>query len=181
MALKPPANVPPGRLFRSLLQLPRPVERIAYRFDALPTKALRVQALHSVEWADARDSTDFQAAIMASALVGSDGQQIASSSDLLLLTEQEFSSLREAVLPVLWRISPTYTLSDADEWGAVLQRGAEQHGSTVVAMAHCREQIGQHIVEAPEKYFGVPRGALLDGHWMAFRAARAVYVKRTKD
>lgn len=180
MALKPPADVPPGRLFRSLLQLPRPTERIGYRFDALPQKALRVQALHPLEWFEARDSPDFQAALVAAALVGSDGQQIVTYADLLLLTDQEFSALRDAVLPVLWRIAPTYSLCDSDEWGAVLQRGAEQHISTVVAMSQCREQLGQQIVEAPEKYFGVPRGALLDGHWMAFRAARAVYVKVSK-
>ena len=65
--IPPPADVSPGRLFRSLLTLPRPVERIGYRFAALPQLALRVQALPSLEWADAADSPDFPAAIVAAA------------------------------------------------------------------------------------------------------------------
>jgi len=176
--LRPPVDVKPGRLFRSLLALPRPVAPIAYRFDAAPTVALAVRALSAVEVADAADADAVDAALVAAALVDARGRQVVSEGDLLHLTEREFAGVRSAVLEALARISPSYRLSDYEAWDRVLREGASQHMGIVVAMGSCREAVGDRLVEAPEKYFGVARGALLDGHWMAFRAAQHVYEAR---
>jgi len=178
MAIQPPADVKPGRLFRLLLTLPRPTEALAYRFDAAPGCALYAQALTSLELAEAQDQDAHEAAVIAAALVDRRGARLVSKADLLLLTDREFGDLRAAVFSSLCRISPSYRLSDADAWDRVLREGANQHLGTVVAMGSCREAVGNRIVEAPEKYFGVHRGALLDGHWMAFRAAQHVYEAR---
>jgi hypothetical protein len=178
MAILPPADIKPGRLFRSLLVLPRPTESIEHRIAAAPSVALRVRALSSLEIATAYDNDAQEAALLASALTDGKGRAVVSGADLLLLTDREFCDLRTAVYASLCRISPSYRLCDVDAWDRVLREGADQNLSVAVAMGSCREAVGRRIVEAPEKYFGVPRGALLDGHWMAFRAAQHVYEAR---
>lgn len=176
--IAPPANVSPGRLFRLMLTLPRPVEALDYRLEAAPQAPLFAQALAPLELAEALEDDSRDAAIVAAALVDRRGARLVRTRDLLLLTEREFADLRGAVFAALHRISPSYRLADADAWDRVLRTGAAQHMSTVVAMGACREAVGTRIVEAPDKFFGVPRCALMDGHWMAFRAAQRLYEDR---
>lgn len=178
MAIQPPANVKPGRLFRLLLALPRPAEALDYRLEAAPHVRLYAQALTSLELAEAQDHDEHEAAVVAASLVDKAGNRLVTAEDLLLLNEREFVGLRGAVFASLCRISPSYRLADVDAWDRALREGAALHLSTVVAMGSCREAVGNRIVEAPEKFFGVHRGALLDGHWMAFRAAQHVYEAR---
>jgi hypothetical protein len=154
------------------------VAPLAYRFDAAPHVALSARALAPLEVAEACDSPTIDAALVAASLVDARGRLVVSEGDLLHLTEREFAGARSAVLEALGRISPSYRLSDIEAWNRVLREGAAQHMGVVVAMGSCREAVGDRLVEAPEKFFGVARGALLDGHWMAFRAAQHVYEAR---
>ena len=178
--LKPPPDIPPARLFRSLLRLPRPVERIGFRFEALPDKVLWAQAITSLEVAEARDSADALLAMTASALVDGAGKRVATVADLGLLTQAEAKGLQAAVVGALARISPSYTISDSEAWGAQLKLGAAEPANlrTASVMGGCFEQAGKRIYAAPEKFYGVPRGQLLDGHWMAFLAAQEAYEQR---
>lgn len=178
MALLPPTDIAPARLFRSLLALPRPVERIAWRVPAAHHVGLCVRALSSLEVADALEHDDKSIGLVSAALCDRAGRSVLSASDIGLLTDAEFAAARAAVFAALGRMSPTYRLSDSDAWLATLRVGATQHMSTCATMWTCRESVGNRVVLAPEKYFGVPRGALLDCHWMAFRAAVAVYEQR---
>ena len=178
--LKPPPDVPAARLFRTLLRLPRPIEPIGFRFEALPGKPLFVQALSHSEVGEARDSADPATAMVAAALVSRAGQPLVTVADLGLITETESERLQAAVLGVIARVSPSYALSDVAAWDARLREGANDGTNLRIAftMGGCLELVGRRIYAAPEKFFGVARGQLLDGHWMAFRAAQSIYEQR---
>jgi hypothetical protein len=179
--LKPPADIPPARLFRSLLRIPRPIEPLAFRFSVAPTQQLYAQALSPTELAEAREAEDPHLAIAAATLVDRAGARILTVHDIGHIDEIEAKLLATAVGVALARVSPTFGLVDERAWEFALRTGVESDATNMriaCRMGGCLEAVGDRVFSAPDKYFGVARGALLDGHWMAFRVGQAVYEQR---
>jgi hypothetical protein len=94
------------------------------------------------------------------------------------LDAAEVQQLAAEVRAALAAVGPTYAGSDWEAWQEVLVVGARHASmqSTAISLAGCAEYGHGAIVWRPEWFWGVPRGKLLDGHWMAFRAARKAWV-----
>lgn len=120
--------------------------------------------------------------VMARCLWAGEGPAFSNASEVGLLDEGQFSALWAEASTALAHISPTYARSDADEWARVLERGARHPTNMHDAMvlAACIDSGFHHTVYRPDRYWGVATRDLLDGHWMAFRAARHVWEEMAK-
>ncbi len=195
--LLPPTDVPPDRLFRTLLAVPRATEAIAFRLDAAPSVAFCVSAVTSLEIADAVawsecDVPELKAlrlpqALAAAAVKLSNGQHAFDSpEDVGALEDAELRLLTKAVVKALSRISPTISRSDRDAWVKVLVEGASAPGNILTAMSlgNCVDVASGFsssvTTPRPDRFFGVPLRQLTDGHWFAWMAARKI-VERTQS
>jgi hypothetical protein len=100
-----------------------------------------------------------------------------------LLDGGTLAALTAEVGDVLATIAPTYARSDVDAWALRLERGAEAAANVqaTVALASCVDVTpGGGVVPRLDRYWGCSVGELLDGHWMAWRAARAVVERHGK-
>ncbi|TXH18208.1 MAG: hypothetical protein E6R03_02580 [Hyphomicrobiaceae bacterium] len=189
---KPPAE-PPERLFRALLAL-RPQRPIAYRLRALPDVPLYVRALRNAEAMAAVDAGmahpveelrngRVEIELLARCLMTPDGPAFVSAEDVEDLDGPEIEALIQHAMPALEAIGPTYSSSDTDAWRKVLEAGAE-HGANLhdaLVLANCVDHGFDANPPRPERYWGVAPCDLLDGHWLAFRAASAVKDKIIKS
>jgi hypothetical protein len=116
------------------------------------------------------------------------GLAFASAEALGNLPAARLQALASEALDALARISPTYARSKWEAWHRRLELGA-QHPSNfhdAAAVASCVDMIpagwggGGGFTARPDRYWGLPVGELLDGHWMVWSAARAVIGKRRK-
>lgn len=192
----PPADIKPPELFRSLLRLPRPIAPIQFQFTGLEHPKLTVWALSAIEVAETLDAasgltgeahTDAVLCGLTARALRANGKQVfRSSDDVQQLPDTEMQSLVAEVANTLSRISPSYRVSHVGLWREALVEGARDtaHASLVRGLGGAYDIAGgidkPRIIERPERYFGVPTRELLDGHWMAYHAARAVYEERTK-
>lgn len=116
---------------------------------------------------------------MIAASVFCDGAKaFASTRDVGDLLEQDFDELVALVMPALDLVSPTYVRSDVLAWRAALKRGAA-HGSnygTVAALGHAFDWMGG--TEQPDRFYGVPTGAIADGPMMAYHAAVGIVAEQ---
>ncbi len=189
--LLPPTNVPPERLFRTLLAVPRATEAIAFRLDAAPTVAFCVSAVTSLElgeafaWAEDASpeivSSRVPQAIVAAALRLTDGRRAFDSpDDVGALDDAELRAVGAVVMASLSRISPTIARSTRDAWVDVLAKGARHGSNMLTAMAlggsaDVSLGFGNSVVSPrPDRFFGIPMCELTDGHWFAWMAARKV-------
>ncbi len=172
---KPPSDIPPDRLFRLLLTVPRPTV-------GLPSNpSLRVQAIHPDELVEATESgVDMAPSVIVSyCLLDGKSRVFASADEASEMRDDEFRILWREVSDLLSKISPIEALCVDDLWHSSLCFGAE-HRSNVrrtASLGCCFEEGDGLLLPRPERYFGLPSHQLLDGHWMAWRAARAVWDK----
>lgn len=185
----PPKNESPGRLFRLLLD-PHPERAIPHRVQGAEDVPLRVRALRGIDRARVEDDAArapaaardgaFLRGLVAAALWTPEGLAFSSPDAAGALPQPELLELGRHVAEALCVISPSYTGSDVKAWEAALEEGALAPGNVheAVVLAGCVD-MGAFggTVPRPDRYWGVPLNALLDGHWMVYRAARAVVEK----
>jgi hypothetical protein len=108
------------------------------------------------------------------------GRAFAGADELGELEKDELLLLLSEVGAVLAEIAPTYIRSNASAWLHVLQLGAAHPTNLAEAqiLASCVDIAGTACVPRPDRYWGVPFSQLLDGHWMAWHAARLVMKDR---
>jgi hypothetical protein len=181
MKIQPPA-IPDDKLFRLLLTTPRPKQPLKFRIGE---SRLYLQAISSAEIADIESkNTEYEADIISKCLLLSSGKKAFSSglSIMNLLRASEFKQLNDEVFEILGRINPMIITCDYKAWMAKLESGAKHPsnyitcralgGSVSFTLAPNKTIIHDH----PEQYFNIPKKELLDGHWMAYLAARRIYL-----
>ena len=186
----PPRDLPPERLFRLLLawRPSRPLRRLVAALQ------LRVRALSPIEEAEALDLAEeeelpelrasrAQREILFRALHLGDAPAFASAEEVGLLSGAALAELAGEVAQALNTIAPTYARSDVGAWRKALAAGAERVGnlSTTFTLASCVDvtPAGGHLPRL-DRFWGRPAGELLDGHWLAYEAARTVMEKHRK-
>lgn len=195
MLLGPPAHVEPARLFRLLIQRPRPRLPLTWRASAAPHVALYVVALRGVEQEEAHDASKArggppdvqQRALWAELAVRSlrtdDGPALGSAAQLDGLPGHEGAALLGALATALATISPTYGWSDWPAWDRALRKGAEHRSNygEALTMGACADfgAMGGSSPR-PDRYYGLPVADITDGQLMAYRAARAVFLDAQK-
>lgn len=100
--------------------------------------------------------------------------------DVADLPEPEFAALRRAVSGALDTISPMYGRADVNAWRATLVEGLKHPSNHVIrrALGGAYDIAGgarARIIERPERFFGMPQREMTDGHWILYRAARALF------
>lgn len=188
----PPAHIPTERLFRSLLSR-RPEIPIRFRLQAAPSAILVVRAVTSLAFLQARDRAEeadippearakrLMREVLAEVLWTGGRRAFANGAEVGALMAREGNDLGLAVLDAIDTICPTFERSDVDAWISALKKGAEHPTNRVVAASLggsvdiILSGNGKPIYFGrPERYFGLPTQDLLDGHLMAFAAARQV-------
>lgn len=171
----PPKDVPPSRLFLDLLATPYPIAPLGGSLAVAEGVPLYVRALPQHEAARVGLAED-DAALVVACLIDADAAPVFRNvEELGMLTDEEYQQVLAAVVSVLRRIAPSYDGSDVKAWHAALRVGAEAHAGIFLSMAGCYDGAGNRLIETPERYYGVPRASLTDGHWMAYRAAREAF------
>ncbi|HEX8794126.1 MAG TPA: hypothetical protein VF765_24455 [Polyangiaceae bacterium] len=189
--LAEPPDVPPERLWRSLLPR-RPERRLRFRFDVAPSLPLFVRPVPSAAEAAARDELasvpdvlrdELEVrSLVALVLHTPAGLAFADAEALGALEAHELAELDAEVATALADIAPTLARSNMDAWGRALREGAEHlsNASAAAALASCVDVTAYasgrewHVQTRPrlDRYWGLPTAEILDGHWMAFQAAR---------
>lgn len=192
---EPPKDIPPERLFRTLLQLPRASVDLEYRLPAAPDIELRVCALTSAEISEAlsfesselpeelRSGEAFSRLIEKSLFLASGEPAFSSYEQVGLLAEDDMESLAKAVFVALDRVSPTFVRSNFDLWLRALEKGAKHMSNfqTAQALGSCIDSGYSSSMPRPDVFFGVPLKDLTDGHWMAYYASRKVVEEGRKQ
>ena len=109
------------------------------------------------------------------------GRRIFSSPDGLDdLDDTEARVLVGEVWRALGRIGPVLGHVDVAAWHTALCEGARapRNGTAVFALGQCYDASYSRPVDRPDRYWGVPLCQLTGGHWLAYKAARALYEER---
>jgi hypothetical protein len=117
--------------------------------------------------------------VLALVLQTPQGRAFPSSAALARLEEHELDELVMHAFRALADVAPTYARSSAKRWGEKLIEGA-RHPSNIVeaaSLAACVDATLGGPLPRPDRYWGQPFAELLDGHWMAFQAAREALEK----
>jgi len=184
--IKPPADITPAKLFRLLCRVPRPVVPIVARFAFMPEQALHCRAMHPLEWAEWEDAgDDLETVVLQHALCDEMGQPLLDRESVFLLTDSERETVFAELVSALNKIGPGYQRPEAfrcdvDAWHTALEKGAAANVSILLSLGTAYEGAADRYTATPERYFGIDRRELLDGHWMAYRAARDVIEKHQK-
>ncbi len=188
--MREPPLEPAERIFRTLLAR-HPERPIATRVAGV---GLSVRAISSREEWEALDASQreeaeelrdsvLQREILFRVLRVGAGPAFSSIDEVGLLSDGVCEQLLRDVSAVLAIIGPTYARSDVDAWMRVLERGAEANAYEAIALASCVDvTMGygvRSVTPRPDRYWGCAVGELLDGHWMAYRAARTVMERCT--
>jgi hypothetical protein len=187
----PPKDIKPAALFRAFLRSPKPRWPVAFRFPEAPHLAMCVESMQSRDRLDAlamlapkADTPEFvrtrqfACELVSRALLweASGRPVLGSAADLDALPGHEVDSLVNATLDAIDVVSPTYEGSDVAAWNATLDKGALENWWDARALGGCVDiSLGFGVratIERPDRFFGVPLGALADSQWMVFRAAR---------
>jgi hypothetical protein len=189
---KPPGDILPGRLFRALLRR-HPELPLDYRIPGADAFALRVRAVRAAEIGILLDDAEqgveelrgsrVSTALLAKVLWTGDALTFRSADELGAMGVDDVGELWDAALRALGRICPTYGLSDSTAWGRALEAGAREPSNLhdAFALALCVDHGTGAVTPRPDRYWGCSPAELLDGHWMLWRAARAVYLAATKS
>lgn len=186
---QPPAGVSPERLFRRLLQRPRPWAPVVYPAAPAP---LHVRALTPYEVACALDADAPEglpksaaadsslAGLVAVALWEGPRLAFASPDDIGRMPQREWTTLLSASLSALYGVMPSRAFCSEGqwkEWEMALDKGAK-HGSNAtetMRIASCYDVavgfagIARH--RRPDRYFGMPVADLTEGQQLAFDTA----------
>jgi hypothetical protein len=187
-----PPPLPAAVLWRSLL--PRQLQRpILYRLRAAEATPLFVRAAPAMAEALSHDAGERAAGVVEALLDTTTalellslvlhtprGRAFPSAGDLAELEEHEIRELASQTRAVLADIAPTTARSNVASWRAELERGAE-HPSNIheaSVLATCVDVTPGGILPRPDRYWGLPLCELLDGHWLAWQAARTAMKDR---
>lgn len=119
-----------------------------------------------------------------------DGSQVFGSDiEAGALDELDAVALVNAVEEALAICGPTRLTSLRNDWHVALCEGARHPANwqDAYALGGCYDisfGFGKgafHVTDHPEWWFGVPQREMIDGHWMAYRAAVAVRVEADKQ
>lgn len=171
-------------LFLKLIEYPRPRISIPYRFPGVDDE-LSVQAVLPSERAASADSGR-ASNMVAVALLDNEGDRVFRSGRELerSVEPREYGKLVSSVLRALQIISPHYGHIDSASWERRLLEGAESNSSIAISMGMCVDVAaglgGTLKWPRPDRYWGCAPRELLDGHWMAYRAARELYERVTR-
>jgi hypothetical protein len=184
--LADPPELAPDVLWRSLLPF-RPERLILPRLRGAPHIPLSVRAVPAMLEQRARDVGHLAAGdvpelqhpcaareVLALVLHVPQGRAFASAAALGRLEQPELAELTRATLEALADICPTYGRSNPRRWREALTAGAK-HGSNLneaLTLAACVDVTLGGLVPRPDRYWGCPFHELLDGHWLAYQAAR---------
>ncbi len=184
----PPADIAPEHLFAALLE-PQPTHPLRARIAGAEDLELVVRALPglaqaSAMWAAARfpapelRRSRHTLEVLSRCLWTAEGRAFASADEVGMLSGQELRTIAAEALGALATSGPTYAQSDWKAWQEVLSRGARHpaNAGAAIALAGCADYGHGAVTFRPDRYWGVPTSQLLDGHWMAYRAARAAWV-----
>jgi hypothetical protein len=187
---QPPEALPPERLWRSLLPA-RPFRALRLRLRGAERVQLIVRPVTAMGEALARDAgaaleveqLRYAAAVrelLALVVHTQRRRAFATAADLAALEDHELAALEREVMGALSDIAPTYARSDVDAWSTVLQVGAAHPSnlSEASAIASCIALSSGSVVPRPDRYWPLSISELLDGHWMAWNAARAAVKDR---
>lgn len=173
--MKPPADIEPGKLFRSLIRRPRPIARVDHQIYGLEQFELWATALTSYEIQCANDDGGMLA-VAAESLVCEGERAFSSDRELATLGEFECNALLESWSSAFSNICPSMISADSHLWDEKLRKGVQDpfNFSVVLAMSECCDVlVGSTIVRTPRpgRYYGLPVAELTDGQRMAFSAA----------
>jgi hypothetical protein len=187
---KPPGDVPPARLFRALLQR-HPERALRYRIPGAEAYPLRVRAVRAAEIGLLLDAAEegveelrgsrVSTGLLAHCLWTGTAPAFGHADELGALSSPVVGDLWDEAVRALGAISPTYNLSEYGAWGSALEEGARAGGNLhdAFTLAGCVDVSMGSVTPRPERYWGCSPAELLDGHWMIFRASRAVYLAAT--
>lgn len=184
-----PKEISPSDLWRAFLA-PRPRREFHVELSGVGRVRLFARAIGSAEWmsrhsALARaletDAGRAEANFLAG-LVLDEGGRALDADDVLALYEHEQASVFAGTIRALRIISPTYAAADIKAWLDRLKEGARSLENLCDALSFggcCNVSWGfgrgaVHVRDEPEAFLGIPRRDLLDCHWLAYHAARAV-------
>jgi len=192
MRAGPPPDVPPDRLWRSLLPL-RPEHRLSWRFPSDPDLPLTVRAVPALVFALAQDDAaepgipakvaiarECRAIVAATLWIPQQGRLAFDSAEQVgEVYQNAFDTLAGEVLDGLDRICPTFWggRTDVKAWQKALLLGASHpaNGAFVVFMAECKNMVAGATKmlwdERKDRYWNLPASELLDGHHLAWAAA----------
>jgi hypothetical protein len=114
--------------------------------------------------------------VIARALLADGRTAFSSAEEVGLLDQAEFDALWSETLTALVAISPSYARSDVAAWRATLEEGAKHRSNLhdALVLGASADFGWGTTVYRPDRYWGLATCDLLDGHWMAFAAARKV-------
>ena len=193
--LADPPDLPPERLWRSLLPL-RPERRLRARLRDAAHIPLIVRAIPAMAEQLARDA-GLEAAgdveqlqerladheVLIRVLHTPAGLAFPSLAALGALESHELAPLTRETRAALADISPTTARSNGRAWREALTAGARHADNVAEAdvLASCVDVTPNGgFLPRPDRYWGIPLSALLDGHWMAYQAARDVAKDRRR-
>jgi hypothetical protein len=190
----PPEHIPAAALFRLMLETPGPTLQLQLRLPGLGP--LHVRAISSSRIAQAIDygrtlprgleDSGASAAVIAASLYHEGGRVFACGDEVLDLPDTTFNAIASAVVSAMDSICPTYGRCDPNAWHRKLCEGAKDASNAVPtrALGGCYDVIvagkASRVLEHPDRFFGMPLRDMLDGHWMAYGAARAVIEEQHK-
>lgn len=180
MRIRPPKNLLPEELFQLLLETPRPKKDITFRLAAAPQLQLSVQALSSLELQTCKHNDQ----LILKTLMLENQVAFSSIKNLEFLTYREYQLLYREIIATLEIISPTFLNCEVSSWIDILTQGAQSYLNFLPmhSLGQCFQYsaIGSVLLcqDFPERYFNLPRNQLLDGHWLAYLAAKKVYKQR---
>lgn len=126
-------------------------------------------------------------AILAACLTSRDGLPAVPNARWLEshLTSTGLARLSKQATEALQAIGPVWAAVDLGAWTATLKLGA-QHPANYLdayALGGCIDLVGSgegtKLLPRPDRFFGVPMSQLVDGHWLAYRAARFIFEGNT--
>lgn len=181
---RPPPDVSPEELF-AIVAEPQPMAPISFRLDVAPTTPLFVRAVQGGRVLNAQRQGRPELYLSA-ALCDANGRQLVRDPDILTqgTTWSELLALSAAVWGVLDRICPMFHRCNSERWHQVLGQGMRLNGSILRRMFQCVDTqetpSSMFLQERPDRYYGVPMSALLDGHLMVFALVRDHLKNRMK-
>lgn len=192
--LADPPDLAPEILWRSLLPF-RPQRPLPTRLRGAPHIPLFVRAVPALQEALARDAAHCVAGaaerpggargarlareILALVLHTPEGRAFPSAEALGVLEAPELDVLARDALQVLADIAPTCARSHTGHWLDMLREGAKhpENRAEASTLAACVDLTPVGPVPRPDRYWGGPFHQLLDGHWLAYQAARDAFAK----
>lgn len=177
MKLIQPPEMDPAELFL-LLTEDRPRVPLAYRLSVAPDVQLYAGAIRNVAWQRIwrMDHMRRRSAMIAASVVDDTGESQFTIADVGLLPEEDHVELAADVGRALRVCSPWFGYIDDMRWRAILAEGGRRLWPLVGSLADCGDVVlgvgTAWFNERPERYWGVARKDLLDGHLMVYSVAR---------